>query len=143
MTREITLEELASGGEAAEAAAEAAAEGEAGEWALELYERLQEDGMLQAILWGPDALPDGEAPAAPDAAALEAGAGPTVDAETVADALEDVKEQIGDLRISQLIKLTRDNPELVDRLLEEHLASDSGADPENADPDEEASPDEN
>lgn len=129
MSKEITLENLASSAgsssasEAASAAADAADES-TGEWVLELYERLEDDGMLQAILFGPDALerPDGaDVPADVDGAHAAAQGGPDVDAELVADALEDVKETVGDLRISQLVELTRENPDLVDRLLEDHL----------------------
>lgn len=136
MTKEITIEDLAaeatssSGGEkAAKAAAEAAEDGDTGQWILELYERLEDDGMLQAIMFGPDALePPADAPANDlDPGDVDAGAGGVdVDAEVVADALEDVQNTVGDLRISQLVKLTRENPGLVDNLLEEHLAADAG-----------------
>lgn len=134
MSNEITIEDLASdvGGAAsssssaaADAAAEAADE-ETGQWVLDLYERLEEDGMFQAILFGPDALEPPEGVEAGEAG--EAG-GVDVDAEVVADALEDVQNTVGDLRISQLVELTRDNPDLVDSLLEDHLeAAASGPD---------------
>lgn len=127
VSKDITLADLAtsagsSTSEAASAAADAADES-TGEWVLELYERLEDDGMLQAILFGPDALerPDGaDVPADVDGAHAAAQGG-HVDAELVADALEDVKKTVGDLRISQLVELTRENPDLVDRLLEDHL----------------------
>lgn len=134
MTKEITIEDLAaestasSGGKAAKAAADAAEGGDTGEWILELYERLEDDGMLQAIMFGPDALePPEDAPDVDTAAAdlADESGGVDVDAEVVADALEDVKDTVGDLRLSQLIKLTRENPGLVDNLLEEHLAADA------------------
>ena len=134
MSKEITLEDLvASSGssgasEAASAAADAAADEDTGKWILELYERLEDDGMLQAIMFGPDAIPapDGaDVPADVEAAQNGAQAGGIdVDAEVVADALEDVQNTVGDLRISQLVKLTRENPGLVDNLLEDHLAGD-------------------
>lgn len=132
LSKEITIEDLAAeatsaassggGSTAANAAAEAADE-DTGQWVLDLYERLEDDGMLQAILFGPDAL---EPPETVDAPTPEAG-GVDVDAEVVADALEDVQETVGDLRISQLVQLTRDNPELVDSLLEDHLAASAEA----------------
>lgn len=135
MTKDITLSDLAAeagtGGaeKAASAAADVAEEGDTGTWILELYERLEDDGMLQAIMFGPDAIapPDG---ADVDADALEhsSQSGPDVDADVVADALEDVQNTVGDLRISQLVKLTRENPALVDNLLAEHLSGDDGAD---------------
>lgn len=132
MSNEITIEDLAadvgaatsssSSSAAADAAAEAA-EDDTGQWVLDLYERLEEDGMFQAILFGPDALEPPEGVEAPEAGGVD------VDAEVVADALEDVKNTVGDLRISQLVKLTRENPELVDSLLEDHLeAAASGPD---------------
>lgn len=136
MSNRITIDDLASdsgaasaAGEAAEAAADAAADEDTGKWMLELYERLQDDGMLQAIMFGPDAIPDEKPPEDVDASALEDGAGDggvDVDAEVVADALEDVKNTVGDLQLSQLIKLARENPGLVDDLLEEKLAGAGG-----------------
>lgn len=142
MTKEITIEDLAAeattssgGGKAAKAAAEAAEDGDTGKWILELYERLEDDGMLQAIMFGPDALePPGDAPA-PDLDPEDVGGGPSIDAEVVADALEDVQQTVGDLRISQLVKLTRENPGLVDNLLEEHLSGDA-AESEEIDPED-------
>lgn len=138
MTDEITLSDLAAdvgasdGAEkAASAAADAAGDDDTGEFLIELYDRMKDDGILQGIMFGKDALPP-EATAAGDvdADALERSSqsGPDVDADVVADALEDVQNTVGDLRISQLVKLTRENPELVDNLLAEHLASDDGAD---------------
>lgn len=131
MSKEITIEDLAaestasSGAEAAKAAADAAEDSDTGEWILELYERLEDDGMLQAIMFGPDALEPPEDAGDVDADHAGEPGGVDVDAEVVADALEDVKDTVGDLRLSQLIKLTRENPGLVDNLLEEHLSADA------------------
>lgn len=137
MSNRITIEDLAAdsgaassaAGEAADAAADAASDEDTGKWLLELYEKMQEDGTLQAVMFGPDALPDEAPPENVDASALEDGndGGVDVDAEVVADALEDVKNTVGDLQLSQLIKLTRENPGLVDDLLEQHLAGDAAS----------------
>lgn len=123
MSREITLDDLASGGQEAAEQAAAAADGDGGEWVLDLYERLQDDGMLQAILFGPDALPEADVEAGDVPAPGEQGGGGSVDidAHVIADALEDVQATVGDLRVSQLVSLTRENPDLVDDLLEAHL----------------------
>lgn len=136
MSNRITIDDLAAdsgaassaAGEAAEAAADAASDEDTGKWMLELYEKMQEDGTFQAIMFGPDALPDEKPPENVDASALEQDSGGVdVDAQIVADALEDVKNTVGDLQLSQLIKLTRENPGLVDDLLEQHLAGDAGS----------------
>lgn len=143
MSNKITIDDLAAdsgASSAASAAADAAGDEDTGQWFLELYEKLQDDGMLEAIMFGPDAMPDEAPPEDVDASALEDGAGDVdVDAEIVADALEDVKNSVGDLQLSQLIKLTRENPDLVDNLLEEHLA-DAGAGGADHDVDDQDSP---
>lgn len=144
---DLTLNDLAGGESAGKAAAEAgkqAAEQASGkgtgEWFLELYDRLEQDGMLMPILFGDDAIASpAEGPkqdAAPEnpemfsnddsetdeTEAEEAENGVTeLNAESIAGICEGIENSIGDVRISQIRAMCENRPEQVNGMIEQHL----------------------
>lgn len=122
---DIELGSLSEGGgeaaEAAKAAAEEATEeAGTGEWLLEFTERLDDKGLLEPLLFGPEnaGQSNGEVPAGrPD----QGEGPPEINAETVASIGKKVIDTMGDVKISQVVIYAEENPEQVNRLIEQEL----------------------
>lgn len=128
MSREMTLAELA--GEAAQetatdAATEAAAETaqEAGEsslkWGLELYEKMQSDGTLELLLFGPENVEKPEmAPETPTPESNEMDPTEALNAETIGNVCELVIDKVGDKRLSEVQEACEQRPATINSVIE-------------------------
>lgn len=123
---DISLGELAAdtvdpNGDSSESS-ESSEDGKAtGEFLLEVYERLDEKGLVEPILFGPDSNISQR-----DAEPVEQGGGegdddPDLDAEVIADAGKTVIDTLGDVRVSELVKYAENNPEQVNQLIDQQV----------------------
>lgn len=120
----IQLGDLASGAveETAEAAAEEAADDDStGEFLIRAMEMMDSKGLLEPLLFGPEqasniqqASPDPESGDGDDG-------GEQIDATVIADVGKQVIDTVGDVPISEVVKMAENNPEQVDMLIQEHL----------------------
>lgn len=147
MSREMTLAELA--GEAAqetatEAATEAATETaqEAGEsslkWGLELYEKMQNDGTLELLLFGPENVEKPKPDMAPETPETTESMDPSdaLNAETIGNVCELVIDKVGDKRLSEVQAACEERPATINSVIEmygDELVADGPAVEEEAD----------
>lgn len=110
---------------ATEAAGEAAeAEKGTGEWLSEVIDKLDEKGLIEPILFGPDSnisqesSPDQAANVDPKEAPAE------IDAEQIAKFGKLTIDYVGDVPISEIVKLAEEEPEKVNQLIETQLGGD-------------------
>lgn len=130
-----TTESASTAADAGKQAAEQASGENTGEWFLQLYEKMQDDGVLMPILFGEDAMPSQPAqqPATDntemfsndesddtEAEATENGV-PELNAESIAGICEGIEGSIGDVQISQIRAMCENRPEQVNAMIEQHL----------------------
>lgn len=128
---DLTIDDLAADeGATVESGGGSGDDGDAAEWIKEVFDRLDEKGVIDAYLQqqmgaDPDALAD-EAPAvdaAPADDAADAGVGTDLDADTVATFGKIVIDQYGDVPISQVVKAAESDPEAVEEAINAALGA--------------------
>lgn len=117
--------ETASG--AAEAAADAATDESTGEWAMKIFDRLEEKGLLEPILFGPESnISETQTPAGEGQTTEGGESGEVaVDADQIAEIGKTVIDTLGDVPISEVVKYAESNPEQVNQLIEQQLEGDA------------------
>lgn len=95
-----------------------------GEWLVEIFDRLDERGLVEPVLFGPDSniskqTPDGQP------AEQGGGDGMELDADAIADVGKTVIDTMGDVPISEVVKYAEKNPEQVNQLIEQKLEGDT------------------
>lgn len=129
MTGKYTLDDLVTDAGGADDSGSSGGDGGSGEWVMKLYDKLQSDGLVEALIFGPEA---GAAPgSAPVEAATDGGAsaaGPDLDSERVKGLLLQFYDNAGmipgvsdDPTLSEVIKLVEKHPAVVDRLISQHM----------------------
>jgi hypothetical protein len=117
---DLSLEDLAGGGDAggaAEAAAEAAEEtAESGESLLDLFEFMDERGYLQPLMFGTNGGDDGGEPAPVQ---TTDGGDVTLTASSVAALARRVEEEVGDVPISKVAAFAERQPDRVNAVIAE------------------------
>lgn len=92
-----------------------------GEWLVEIFDRLDERGLVEPVLFGPDSninqTPSAEPPE-------QDGDGVDLDADAIADIGKTVIDTMGDVPISEVVKYAEQNPEQVNQLIEQKLEAD-------------------
>lgn len=115
-------EETASEG-AASAAADAATDESTGEWAMKIFDRLEEKGLLEPILFGPDSnIKESQTPTS-ESQTSDGGESDRrpVDADEIAEIGKTVIDTLGDVPISEVVKHAEENPEQVNQLIDKKL----------------------
>lgn len=97
-----------------------------GEWVVDLVDRLDEKGMLDAILFGPENAAKLDQGNAPERSLEQDGDGEPIDADAIdADAIADLGKKIidtaGDRKISEIVYMAEQRPEQVNQLISEHM----------------------
>jgi len=123
---DITLGDLAPESEAADTSGnesnedpDSGGDSDTGKYIVEIYEKLEDRGLIEPILFGPDSgLQEREREPDDD---RDGEAGEELNAETIADAGKTVIDTMGDVRISELVKFCESNPEQVNQLIEQQL----------------------
>jgi hypothetical protein len=97
-----------------------------GEWVVELVDRLDEKGMLDAILFGPENAAKLDQGNAPERSVEQDGDGEPIDADAIdADAIASLGKKIidtaGDRKISEIVYMAEQRPEQVNQLINEHM----------------------
>lgn len=111
---------------AADAAQEAAGDGKGtGEWAMEIFDRLDDRGLLEPMLFGPDSNISKQEPS-DQGGDGEQGGGVDLDADAIADVGKTVIDTMGDVRISEVVKFAENNPEQVNQLIEQKMGAENG-----------------
>jgi len=114
---DIGLDDLTS--EAAQTASDAAAAADqsTGEWIADTVKLLDQRGLLEPLLWGPDHLPT--AKEQPDQLAQDSG-NLGISAHTIAEAGRGVMDHLGaDVTVAELVEICENNPAMVDQQLEQ------------------------
>ena len=126
---EMTLEDLAD----TSSSASSSSGGSSGEWVTDLIDKLDEKGVLEPLIFGDtrsmdEIRDDGEQQTEQTEQTEQADQAPDLDAERLKDVMLQVYDNTGmipgvddDPRLSDLIKLVDSNPEMVDKLIEQHL----------------------
>jgi len=124
---DISLSELApeTATEAAtETATEAAAEDgqSSSDFLLEIVDRLDEKGILEPALFGPDKAQElNKENTQPVKSGDKSGSkDPKIDADKIAELGKKVIDSVGDVKMSQLVKYAEANPEEVNQLLNQY-----------------------
>lgn len=116
---DLSLEDLAGGGDggAAEAAAEAVEEeAESGESLLELFEFMDDRGYLEPLMFGMNGGDDGDEPAPVN---TTADGEVTLTASSVAALARRVESEVGDVPISKVAKFAEAQPDRVNAVIDE------------------------
>lgn len=119
---DLSLEDLAGGGDAAEAAADAAAdavddEAESGESLLELVEFMDERGYLEPLMFGIDNTDNDGGEPAPVNTTDDGDVALT--ASSVAALARRVEDEVGDVPISKIAAFAERQPDRVNAVIDE------------------------
>jgi hypothetical protein len=127
---DLTIQDLAADGDAGGSSDDGGGDG-GGEWMVDLFDRLDDRGVLDLLIAeqfdvDPSAVADGPVEDVETDATPDPAGGDALDADTVARAGKLVIDTLGDVKMSQLVKLAEKNPEKVDRLIRQGLDGEVG-----------------
>jgi len=125
---DVTLDDLVdSAGDAAEEAAEGSGKG-TGEWVKETVQLLDERGLLEPMLFGPEGAQEvreqyqADAETAANASGEDGDDGLDLDAGTISEAGQAIMDELGeDVKVADLVTMCENNPELVNKKIHENL----------------------
>lgn len=95
-----------------------------GQWVKETIELLDQRGLLEPILFGPDQAPPpgAEQPDQGGSGEESAPGSPDLDARTIEEAGYAIMDQLGeDVKVAEVVEICENNPQMVNQQLEEHL----------------------
>jgi hypothetical protein len=124
---DLTIDDLAADEGATVESGGSGDGGDTAEWVTDLIDRLDEKGVLDALIAqqvgaDPEALA-AEAPAVESDHAADAGVETDLDADTVATFGKIVIDQYGDVPISQVVKAAESDPEAVEEAIDAALGA--------------------